>query len=402
MLTTYRRLLTLPGAASFTVAGFVTRMPISMIGLGCVLLITRSGGSYALAGAVAATVALVSSATTPTLARIADRHGQAGLIAGGLAVETAGILLLVGAVRWHAPGWLLLATAGLIGVGHVPVGTLVRVRWSHATVGTGLGHVAYSWEAVLDEVIFVAGPVLVTLLCTRVAPRAGLLAAAAIGVVGGCLLLPQRASEPPRSTARSRSAGPAIRHPVVRGVALVSFGLGGIFGSVEVAVVAIVTERGQAGLAGLVLAAFATGSMVAGLVHGALRPATRVARRLVWTTAGLTVALGTLQPLPNTAALAVVIFVAGLAVAPSLISSVTLIGSTVPEGARTEAMSWLSTGIGFGLAAGATVVGRVIDEYGARPAFWVPVVAGGFAVAAAAFTARRSPAPATGTAVSRG
>src|SRR5207248_2064997 len=156
-----------PGARSFTAAGFVMRLPISMIGLGCVLLITRTGGSYALAGGVSAMFWLVSSLAGPVLGRLTDQYGQAVVVVASAAAEVVAILALVGAVRWHAPLWVLFVPAAMIGAGYVPVGTLVRARWSHAATGTTLGQTAHSWESVLDELIFIAGPVLVTLLCTR-------------------------------------------------------------------------------------------------------------------------------------------------------------------------------------------------------------------------------------------
>src|SRR6266511_3227660 len=190
------------------------RLPISMIGLGCILLITRTGGSYGLAGAVSATFWLVSSVASPELGRLADRHGQARVVAITAVLEAAAILALVGAMLRHAPPWVLFASAALIGVGYVSVGTLIRARWSHATLGTGLGHTAYSWESVLDEVIFITGPVLVTLLATRVAPAAGLLVGAAAGhraAAAGGRAAPRPVGDPAAGAARADPGGGRAR-----------------------------------------------------------------------------------------------------------------------------------------------------------------------------------------------
>ena len=54
MLTTYRRVLALPGALGFSMSGLVARLPISMISLGIVLLVSTRTGSYSLAGTVSA------------------------------------------------------------------------------------------------------------------------------------------------------------------------------------------------------------------------------------------------------------------------------------------------------------------------------------------------------------
>ena len=53
MLTTYRRILAVPGALLFSATGLVGRLPISMQGLGIVLLVVNVTGSYAYAGSVA-------------------------------------------------------------------------------------------------------------------------------------------------------------------------------------------------------------------------------------------------------------------------------------------------------------------------------------------------------------
>jgi MFS family permease len=247
VLSSYRRLFAVPGARAFTAAGFVLRMPISMVSLGCVLLITRTGGSYAQAGVVSATCSLVAAAVTPLLGRLADRHGQAAVLAGAAALTALGVLALVAAAVGHAPVWVQLTAAVVVSAGAAPVGTMVRARWSYATAGTALGHTAYSWESVLDEAVYITGPVLVTVLCTRVAPAAGLLAALTLGVAGACLLVPQRSTEPPRPALDGPPHRSAIRRPMVLGVTLVSVGLGGLYGSVEVAVVAYTTERGRPG-----------------------------------------------------------------------------------------------------------------------------------------------------------
>jgi hypothetical protein len=61
----YGSLLSIPGARGFVVAGFLARMPMSMCGLGYVLMIVALTGSYGLAGAVAATLTLSQALTAP-------------------------------------------------------------------------------------------------------------------------------------------------------------------------------------------------------------------------------------------------------------------------------------------------------------------------------------------------
>ena len=46
VLTSYQRVLARPGALRFSLTGLVARLPISMVGLGIVLLVQSSTGSY--------------------------------------------------------------------------------------------------------------------------------------------------------------------------------------------------------------------------------------------------------------------------------------------------------------------------------------------------------------------
>src|SRR6185295_15588069 len=135
----------------------------------------------------------------------------------------AGLGGLVALALAGAPSWTLFPAAAVFGGSYPQPGSLVRARWAHALSGTPLLPTAFSLESVLDEVVFVVGPVLVTVLATAVSPSAGLLVGAAVG---------------------------------------------GIFGAIEVATVAFTDEHGQTAAAGIVLALLAGGSLLAGLWYG--------------------------------------------------------------------------------------------------------------------------------------
>ena len=67
--------------------------------------------------------------------------------------------------------------AALAGAAIPQIGTMVRARWAHLLPVASERHTAFAVESVFDEVVFVTGPALVTLLATAVAPQAGLVAA---------------------------------------------------------------------------------------------------------------------------------------------------------------------------------------------------------------------------------
>ena len=92
---------------SFFAAGILGRMPISMIGLGIVILIAQESGSYGLAGAVSGVAVIAGALTGPIQGRLVDRFGQRGLILIGSVACTVGLAALLLAVRADAPTWVL-------------------------------------------------------------------------------------------------------------------------------------------------------------------------------------------------------------------------------------------------------------------------------------------------------
>src|SRR3712207_9157281 len=79
------------------------------------------------------------------------------------------------------------------------VGAAVRARWKHTLSGDGDRRsldTAFALEAVNDEVVFVLGPTLTTLLATAVHPAAGLVTGIAAALLGTWALVLQRRTEP--------------------------------------------------------------------------------------------------------------------------------------------------------------------------------------------------------------
>jgi MFS family permease len=407
VLQTYRRALSVPGAVAFSSAGLVARLPISMTGLGMVLLISGSTGSYGTAGAVSAAYTVASAVFQPLLGRWVDRYGQARVAAPALAGFAAGTAMLAVGVETDASRVWWYAGAVVMGAAFPPWGSLVRARWAYAVRDRRtVLPTAFALEAVVDEMIFVVGPTLVTVLVTVVHPTAGIGGAAVLGVVGGALLLAQRSSSPPPALRRGASrpgapttaagtdagtdAGERLGWRVLGPLTVASVGLGMFFGGAEVSTVAFTEEAGNRADAAWVLGLWATGSMAAGIVAGMLPPGSAL-RRLRVGAVLLTATMASTMLATTTVALAACLFGSGLAIAPTLIATVALVEETVPRSRLTEGMTWLTTGVLIGVAPGAALCGAVVDAYGASTAFAVPV-GGGLLAAALAWTIRPAPA----------
>lgn len=404
MLRPYRDVLSTPGSLGFVSAGALARLPISMLAIGIVFLVQSSTGSYAVAGTVAAVYGIVQSLAAPVVARAVDMFGQARVMRPAVAVHVTGIVLLVVTAQLGAPLWTTLVAAVLTGATIGSIGALVRARWSHVLAAaperTTRLHTAYSLESVLDEAVFILGPLLVTLLATRVSPSSGLLAAALAVAVGGTALLAQRRTEPPVRGHGGRGGTGVLRSPGVVVTVLVFVAVGAVFGSVEVITIAFTDERGVPGAAGAVLAVFALGSLLAGLAYGTVGWTTSAGRRFVVGVLLLAVAVVPLRFIDHVPVLAAAGLLLGFTISPTIISGTELVQDLVPSDRLTEGLTWVATAISLGAAAGAAVSGAAVEALGAQEAFVVPLLSGSLAALLALAGARwlvAAPGPALTT-----
>lgn len=397
MVSPYRRVLSIPGTAAFSAAGLVARLPISMISLGIVILVSQRTGSYAVAGGVSAAYIAAQAIGAVPLARLVDNVGQGRVLGPAVSFSAVALALLMLAIEsgWPAPVPHLFAV--LAGATLPNVGAAVRERWSRAVRDRSQLDTAFALEAVNDEVVFIVGPTLVTLLASAVHPLAGLVAAGVAALGGTWALVAQRGTEPTRERAGVDDRTPRPPMPWARLAPLVggALMLGVLFGGAEVAVVAFADERGSPAVAGPLLAVWALGSLVAGLVSGSLVLRRPPAFRYRW---GL-LSLGLLMvPLPFVQGpwlLGLLLLLAGSAISPTLIAAVSWVESVVPTGRLNEGMTVFSTGLVAGIAPGAAVVGIIVDARGASASFWVPAAAGLVGALAAFLTSvseRREPA----------
>jgi MFS family permease len=364
-------------AVAFSLAGFVARLPMSMTGIGIVLLVSLTTGSFGQAGLLVAATTLTGAAVAPLWGRATDRVGQARVLLLAVSINVLSVALLVAAVQLGWPLPVSLAAAAGVGVGFSLAGSAVRARWALRLNGSPLLNTAFALEAMLDEVVFIIGPVLVTFLATALHPALGVSVSAVIGLIGAVALAAQRSSQPPiRSTPHGHEGSNRLPWRVLLPVAIASGALGMVFGGMEINVVAFAKEAGVLPYAGLILIAWSFGSLVAGAVTGAIIWRASPARRF---RVGATMLALSLLPLPfvdHPLVVALLLILSGIAIAPTLIASIGVIQSAVDQSRLTEALAWNSTGIVAGVAIGAAAVGFVIDSSGAQAGFVAVAIAG--------------------------
>lgn len=394
MPSPYRAIFAAPGTTAFSVAGFVGRMPLSMMGIGIVTMISQVTQRYGLAGALSAALALSAAVLGPQISRLVDRHGQRRVLRPATLISLAAAAGLLLCVKFEAPDWTLFVFTACVGT--VPsLGAMTRARWAEIYRGDGQRlHTAYSWESIVDEVCFIFGPIISIGLSTTWFPEAGPLLAAVFLAVGVFWLTAQRGTEPAPHPRETHARGSALRSPGLQVLALAFVATGAIFGSVDVVTVAFAEEQGHKAAASLVLAVYALGSCLAGAVFGLLRVKGEPSVRWLVGVCAMAVSMIPLLLAGNLPLLAVALFVAGLSIAPTMVTTMALVEAHVPRAKLTEGMTWTGTGLAVGVALGSSAAGWVVDASGAEAGYVVPVVSGALAVAVAVLGLRRLRRPA--------
>lgn len=376
MLGPYGALLRVQGAFSFSSMGFVARMPISMTGLGAVLLVAAETGSYGLAGITAGVLSLSFALVSPLVARLVDRFGQAAVLRPAVLVYGAAGVGFVVVVESGTPVWTWLVLAALTGASGPNIGSMVRARWAGVLEDPVQRQTAFAFESVVDEVVFVTGPPLVTFLATVVSPPVGFLTAVILGLVGGLGLATLTSTQPQVAKATDGPRAPrGLLEPGLVAVALTYVAVGTVFGAMDVVVVAYADEVGRIELAGLVLAVYAAGSLVAGLAYGAISWRRGLAGRFVLTCLAFGLAGSGFLLVDSLLVLAGLAFLAGVTIAPVLVSGMSLVESRIPRASLTEGLAWVTAALTFGVTLGASIGGSAVDRIGAQDSFVVQTVA---------------------------
>jgi hypothetical protein len=397
--TGYRQVLGTGVAVRPFAAAVVARLPISMAPLGTLLLVQHVHGSYGFAGFVTGAFALGTAAGGPGWARLMGRWGQSVVVAGtsvlsGLLLATLALVTVTG-----GSASALLALSASAGLTFPPVGPAMRAAWSVVLPVGRSRDAGYALDAVAVETIFVGGPLLLSLMLV-LPPAAPLLVTALLLAAGGVAYsftgaARHSAHRVALSGDGTPGTGAVLRRPsivaVFASVAAMAIG----FGHLDTAMAATAREvLSNQRLLGLLFMAIAGGSAIGGLVYGARRwPGSRsvqIVLLLALFTGGLSalpfvasrddVGLATLMPF---------LFLAGLAIAPTMIIQQHLVDALAGPRFASVGQALLSSAGTTGSAAGTAIGGFVIDAHGPSWGFGGAVVAAALALTVATWARSR-------------
>jgi MFS family permease len=358
-----------------------------MAPIGIVTMLSLTHGEYWLAGAVAATFTLTNAFLAPQISRLVDRFGQSRLLTPATALSVLGFVIMILAANQKLASWTLFAGALLAGT--MPsIPAMVRARWTEVFRERPELNTAFAFESVADELVYIGGASLSVGLSVSFFPEAGPLASTLLLAFGMTAFVLQRGTEPKVRPLQERGSRSAIHAAPVQVVTVALVFVGAIFATAEVATIALTRELGQPEAASGVIAVYAAGSFILGLIMGAMRRSLPLERQLLLSLAVLLLTSVPLLLVQSVGTLAAAIFLSGIAVSPTFITAFGLIERKVTPALLTEGVTWVMTGIGIGMALGAFVSGWVVDTFGARSGFSVTLASASLAVLIVALAQR--------------
>lgn len=349
----YRDVLRVPYATRLLAGTLVGRLPSGMAPL-AILLIAAHGSGYATASGLAALYLVATAAGGPPLGRLVDRHGQTTVLTAAAAVSSGAVLIL--AVGHQQP--VVAAAAVLVaGAAAPPLEAGLRALWGTVMPTPEHVRVALALDSASQELVYVAGPLLVSGIAEGASPFCALLATVALGVIGTTLVVTTRVSRVwsagPR---RADWLGPA-RSSGLRALFLAMMCVGVPIGGISVVAVGTATRFHHAGLSGTLPAVLSAGAFLGGLAYGALSwRGTTQQHLLVLSCCFAASWLPLLSVGSPTAALAATAF-PGLFMAPLLGAGFVAVAALAPPGMVTEANALLVAAIGTGCALGTAAAG---------------------------------------------
>ena len=305
----FTALLRAPGLARILLTQLAARLPAGMYSLGILMHVQQTYGSYTAAGLVLAAFSVGMAVAGPVVSRQLSRLGTLPVLLGTLIISVASFALLA---TLELPLAGVMALGALGGAAMPPVIPAVRTLYPQLAP-PHLLTALFSFDAALQEVIWVIGPVAITMLVAGLGSGPALLVVVVVQVVGGLTFMLAPRVRMQKIPAATRRFGRVLGNPSVLLMVVMSLLMIGAFAAMEAAVVASFGDGSVS--AGVVLAISSFGSLLGGLAAGN-RPISRwsLALRMLIVVVGF----GLAALLSGFWGLSAALFLAGFGIAPAL------------------------------------------------------------------------------------
>ena len=381
-MNAYLNLLKTPGVARIISAQLTARLPSGMISLGFLLHIQAIFGSYGAAGLVLAATSVGQAVSGPLTSRWMGQWGMRPVL---ILTTSVCALALTTVALAPLPLWGFMIVGLIVGLSYPPIQPAVRTIYPKMVNSRQLTPL-FSLDASAQEIIWIAGPVVVTFVAIQVSTVAGIFLSVFFLVVGGAWFISSPELGRVRIPRSKRKLGAVLARPPVLLATVTGFLLVGACAAIEAGVVATFGKEGPE--AGIVLAIWAVASLVGGLSLGHLPIGPwALARRMLVVFIGSVLAVFAWEFW----SLSFALVIAGLCIAPALAVMFTIVSASVKFSDTAEAYGWVGTGQLIGAAVGSAIAGFLIDAFGPQGGFIAATIFGFVGVVVPAVFRRASP-----------
>jgi predicted MFS family arabinose efflux permease len=345
-------------------AALASKLQGSMFSLS-LLFTVADGRSYATAGAVVAVSALGGIAA-PVRGRLLDRNRYAPVLWGVLTLHAALVALTVANEALHGPLLLTFVAALGANVAAPPVGVVTRVMW-RLVAPEDKRSTALALDAVLADIGFIVGPVVVGVISSLFLPSVAMVASVLASALATLLLLNAMADHKPvKSEPSQRSWMGALDSVPLRMILGCATFFSATVGGAEV----ILAAYGGELWGSVLVSVLAVGSVMGGLSVGALSP--KIAARvgsLSLVLVYLAVASALLALVGDSHAVVTVVLVVavGVAFGPSFVRLYGQTANFAPFGRAAESQAWVGAALQGGTALGHAACAHAFDRWGFGP-----------------------------------
>jgi len=370
MIGSYRRLLANRGVPHMMLVDLFVKLGTPVLSLALLLATVDTLGSYAAGGVVLSGHALALAGCAPIGGRLADRIGARRTLVGYLIAHTLAYTLLLLTLLVRTPTATVVGTAALLGATSPPAAAIIRGAWPRLLPATLLPG-AYAIGNAINELMFIAGPVLVTALMLVMPARNVIATAGAAVLVGAALLIASRtvrdaplptrpAEHSPARNWTARLAGPLTHRPtlvLLTAASCATFS----FGCLRIGTVASSTAFGSPSSAGMLMGLLSAGSLAGVLVYGARQWHLSSRRLLILLCLADAAGMLATAIAPNLLTTATLIALVGLLTGPRDTLQQTMLGASASDRGRTEVFAWLNTFMWTGYGLGTAIAGNLTN-----------------------------------------
>ena len=260
MANNYRELFKSPGFVRVVSTQLLARFPFGMMSLGLVMHIQHVYSSYAIAGFALGAETIGAAVSGPLLGR---RMGVVGVRKVILPFSILSALAIFGIAFININPLVTIALAAVVGLTSPPIQSAARTVYPTLVKKKLLSSV-YALDATSQELIWVIGPVLATVLAAQINTAVPVIVMGALQIIGAWLFVANKEVANIVIPKSNRKIGGVLKNKIVFANLILGMLLIGSFSGVEVGTVAVLGKE----LAGPVIALFSVGSIIGGLVLG--------------------------------------------------------------------------------------------------------------------------------------